>query len=93
MFGRRVRNPPPPRLFGGVYNHSDYRPTSSPVATKMDSPTGRLGRWALELQQYTFNVQYRRGILNRVADALSRRPHITLSVQHVVHGTLARCAR
>jgi len=43
---------------------------------KMDSPTGRLGRWALELQQYTFNVQYRGGSLNRVADALSRRPHV-----------------
>jgi len=45
---------------------------------KMDSPTGRLGRWALELQQYTFNVQYRRGSLNRVADALSRRPHVNV---------------
>jgi len=42
----------------------------------MDSPTGRLGRWALELQQYTFDVQYRRGSLNRVADALSRRPQV-----------------
>jgi len=39
---------------------------------KIESPTGRLGRWMLELQQYSFDVKYRRGRLNRVADALSR---------------------
>jgi len=39
---------------------------------KIDSPTGCLGRWALELQQYNLEVQYRRGTLNRVANALSR---------------------
>jgi len=39
---------------------------------KIESPTGRLGRWMLELQQYSFGVKYRRGRLNRVADALSR---------------------
>jgi len=39
---------------------------------KLDSPTGRLGRWAFELQQYDFEVQYRKGSLNKVADALSR---------------------
>jgi len=41
---------------------------------KLESPTGRLGRWMLELQQYNFDVKYRRGRLNRVADALSRLP-------------------
>jgi len=43
---------------------------------KLESPTGRLGRWMLELQQYTFDVKYRRGQLNRVADALSRLPAV-----------------
>jgi len=43
---------------------------------KLESPTGRLGRWMLELQQYSFDVKYRRGKLNRVADALSRLPAV-----------------
>lgn len=44
---------------------------------KLESPTGRLGRWMFELQQYQFNVQYRKGTLNRVADALSRQPVVS----------------
>jgi len=43
---------------------------------KLESPTGRLGRWMLELQQYNFDVKYRRGRLNRVANALSRLPMV-----------------
>ncbi|KAL7726088.1 hypothetical protein ACLKA6_010135 [Drosophila palustris] len=37
----------------------------------IDNPTGRIARWALELQQYQFDIHYRRGKQNVVADALS----------------------
>ncbi|VDI55350.1 Hypothetical predicted protein, partial [Mytilus galloprovincialis] len=37
--------------------------------------TGRLGRWSLFLQQYTFNIVHRPGTQNQNADALSRRDY------------------
>ncbi|BFF99975.1 uncharacterized protein DMAD_00084 [Drosophila madeirensis] len=40
----------------------------------INSPTGRIARWALELQQFRFDVHYRRGSQNIEADALSRQP-------------------
>ncbi|KMQ86714.1 reverse ribonuclease integrase, partial [Lasius niger] len=43
---------------------------------RLEAPTGRLARWLFELQQYNCEVKYRRGILNRVVDALSRQPKI-----------------
>jgi len=40
----------------------------------IDSPTGRIARLSLKLQQYQFDAQYRRGYQNIVADALRRQP-------------------
>lgn len=36
---------------------------------KLDSLSGRLACWVIELQQYDFKIKYRKGTLNRVADA------------------------
>ncbi|KMQ87188.1 reverse ribonuclease integrase [Lasius niger] len=43
---------------------------------RLESPSGRLGRWLFELQQFDFEIRYRKGSLNQVADALSRQPEI-----------------
>jgi len=40
----------------------------------IESSSGRIARWALKLQQYDFEIAYRKGQLNVVADALSRLP-------------------
>ncbi|CAG2188879.1 unnamed protein product [Mytilus edulis] len=34
--------------------------------------TGKLTRWAMDLQHYNFEIKYRKGCNNQVADALSR---------------------
>ena len=38
----------------------------------LKDPNGRLARWALELQQWDFTVEYRKGSLNDLPDMLSR---------------------
>ena len=38
----------------------------------LHNPTGRLARWALEMQAYDYDVEHRKGSMNHVPDALSR---------------------
>jgi hypothetical protein len=43
------------------------------------NPAGRLHRWSLTLQEYEFDIEYRPGSTNVVADALSRAPAAVLA--------------
>lgn len=40
----------------------------------LKNPTGRLARWVMDLQQYSFDIKYKKGVLNKLADTLSRSP-------------------
>eukprot|EP00794_Sanderia_malayensis_P016269 gene16269-17909_t len=68
-----------PYLYGGkFFVHSDHGSLS--WLMKVKDPTGRLARWALQLQQYDFDIIHRPGVQNGAADALSRRPYETSNV-------------
>lgn len=51
---------------------TDHQPLKWLLSLK--SPTGRLARWGLQLQQFNFSVEYLPGKANAVADMLSRPP-------------------
>lgn len=57
---------------GGVTIITDHQPLKWLMSIK--SPSGRLARWALKLQQYDLKIQYQPGKTNVVADCLSRPP-------------------
>ena len=62
---------------------TDHAPLQWLSAQKME---GMLCRWALALQQYNFQIVYRKGSLNSNADALSRRSDslsaVTVAIPH-----------
>ena len=53
------------------YYTTDHAPLQWLSAQKME---GMLSRWALAMQEYDFQIVYRKGALNTNADALSRLP-------------------
>ena len=66
-----------PYLAGNkFYIHTDHGSLSWLMRIK--DPTGRLARWALQLQQYHFDIIHRAGTSNGNADALSRRSYVSL---------------
>ncbi|KAE8980862.1 hypothetical protein PR002_g23987 [Phytophthora rubi] len=62
------------RVFTIVTDHSALR-----WLMTRPSPAGRLHRWSLTLQEYEFDIAYRPGSTNVVADALSRAPAAVLA--------------
>ena len=62
-----------PYLYGFPFRLlTDHNPLTS--LKGMKDTGGRLTRWLLFLQQFNFTVEYKKGVSNTNADALSRRP-------------------
>jgi len=43
---------------------------------RLEESIRRLGRWVFKLQQNEFDVRYRKGVANKMANALSRQPEV-----------------
>ena len=70
-----------PYLYGSkFYVHSDHGSLTWLMNVK--DPTGRLARWALQLQHYDFEIIHRPGKQNAAADALSRRNYESSNSVH-----------
>ena len=62
-------------LYGQTFTiYTDHNPLQ--YASTLKDSYGRIARWTLFLQDFRFQVQYRRGVANGNADALSRCPSI-----------------
>ena len=67
------------RHFKVYLTHAKFLVYTDHSATKFlqntKDPTGRLGRWALFLQSYQYDIVHKPGRIHNNADALSRMPH------------------
>ncbi|CEP09327.1 hypothetical protein, partial, partial [Parasitella parasitica] len=64
-----------PYLYGtSLTIYTDHAALKSILSTK--EPKGRIARWILAIQGYSFTIVHRKGALNVDADALSRRDQI-----------------
>lgn len=62
-----------PYVYGAQLTiYSDHAALKSILSTKM--PRGRIARWILTIQTYTFTICHRKGLLSSDCDALSRLP-------------------
>ena len=60
------------------YVHTDH--SALKWLMSVQDPTGRIARWSLLIQQFDFEIIHRAGVANGNADALSRRPYGTCSL-------------
>ncbi len=62
-----------PYLYGNQFMvETDHKPHEALM--RSTNPNPRLEKWRSNLQQYNFEVRYKKGILNKNADSLSRAP-------------------
>ena len=69
-----------------LYGHkftlvTDHQPLT--WLARVKDPTSRLMRWRLKLEEYDYNIVYKKGSLNRNADALSRNPPSYVTIEEV----------
>lgn len=55
--------------------HTDHKALE--YIHKLQNPSGRLARWSLAISQFDFEIEWRKGDENIVADTLSRNPQET----------------